>query len=285
LHLAENFGAPTRIATLALAKFQFFLSVTDLFSDNIIAQRSWPPLSISSNIHWIEHFCVEHGRRVVLTSAECATIRQKSTAPAPHDLDAWGRKGSGERGQSSWITLLQTWLKASCQNECESCSHPGVSDRTGSTFHLVSIPLKGARANLGALIDHLHLGMIPITWRLRMTFTKPSINASDSIHLKYVDTSVSVGNGAPGYSYGDIIIKPHSYIDQSNSADSTNSNTVSDDPHHVKASIEANTQAWQSNYATVDQSAYIMAGIGGNGGSDNMVFDSGNVNLDPQVHV
>jgi hypothetical protein len=44
LQIAHNFGAPTRIATLALTKFQFFLSVTDLFSGNIIAQRSWPPL-------------------------------------------------------------------------------------------------------------------------------------------------------------------------------------------------------------------------------------------------
>ena len=114
-----------------------------------------------------------------------------------------------------------------------------------------------------------------------MTFTKPSINASDSIHLKHVDTSVSVGNGAPGYSYGDIIYKPHSHIDQSNSAGSTN--TV--DGHKVHSSIDADTHAHQSNTATVDQSAYIMAGIGGNGGSDNMVFDSGNVSLDPQVNV
>ena len=40
LQIAHNFGAPTRIATLALTKFQFFLSVTDLFSGNIIAQWS-----------------------------------------------------------------------------------------------------------------------------------------------------------------------------------------------------------------------------------------------------
>ena len=45
LHIAHNFGAPTRITTLALTKCQFFLSVTDLFSGNIIAQRSWPPLT------------------------------------------------------------------------------------------------------------------------------------------------------------------------------------------------------------------------------------------------
>jgi hypothetical protein len=45
LHVAKNLGAPTWITTLALSKFQFsFFSVTGLFSANIIAQRSWPPL-------------------------------------------------------------------------------------------------------------------------------------------------------------------------------------------------------------------------------------------------
>lgn len=116
-----------------------------------------------------------------------------------------------------------------------------------------------------------------------MTFTKPSISASDSIHFKSIDTSVSVGNGGDGYSFGNIINKPYSNIDQSNSAGSTN--TV--DGHKVHSSIDADTHAHQSNTATVDQSAYIMAGIGGNGGNDNMVLDSGNVEvqLDSHIHV
>jgi hypothetical protein len=51
LHLAENFGAPTRIAALALTKFQFFLSVTDLFSGNIIAQLTVAPSLTSRRRH------------------------------------------------------------------------------------------------------------------------------------------------------------------------------------------------------------------------------------------
>jgi hypothetical protein len=113
-----------------------------------------------------------------------------------------------------------------------------------------------------------------------------TIHINDSIHIPSLSSSISVGNGAPGTFNGTIYNNPHSYIDQNNSVTgSTNTNTVSDDPHHVKASIEANTHAWQSNTATVDQQAYTMAGLGGNGGNDNMVLDSGNVTVDPTNHV
>jgi hypothetical protein len=109
-----------------------------------------------------------------------------------------------------------------------------------------------------------------------------TINVTDTIHIHSLNTGSTVGNGGDGYSYGNIINKPYSYLDQSNTAGSTN--TV-DDGHHVD--IDANTHAHQSNSATVDQSAYIMAGIGGNGGNGNMILDSGNLNfnLDPHIHV
>ena len=112
------------------------------------------------------------------------------------------------------------------------------------------------------------------------------IYANDSIHIPSFHVSTNVGTGGNGYSDGPIINKTISNIDQSNSAGSTNTNTV-DDPHHVQQSIEANTHAWQSNTATVDQQANVMAGIGGAGGSGNMVADDGNVQFDlgSTIHV
>jgi hypothetical protein len=50
LHLPENFGAPTRIATSGPYEISIFFSFIDLFSGNIIAQRSWPPLSLTQRI-------------------------------------------------------------------------------------------------------------------------------------------------------------------------------------------------------------------------------------------
>ena len=109
------------------------------------------------------------------------------------------------------------------------------------------------------------------------------IYANDSIHIPSFHVSTNVGTGGNGYSDGPIINKTISDISQSNTAGSTN--TV--DGHKVHSSIDADTHAHQSNTATVDQSAYIMAGIGGNGGSNNMVLDSGNVEvqLDSHIHV
>jgi hypothetical protein len=108
-----------------------------------------------------------------------------------------------------------------------------------------------------------------------------TINVTDTIHVHSLNTGSTVGNGGDGYSMGKIINKPDSYLDQSNTAGSTN--TV-DPSHHVD--IDANTHAHQSNSATVDQSAYIMAGNGGNGGDYNMIIGSGNLdfNLDPHIH-
>jgi hypothetical protein len=110
-----------------------------------------------------------------------------------------------------------------------------------------------------------------------------TINVNDSIHIPSLSSNINVGNGGEGYFSGDLINKNVSYIDQSNTAGSTNS--ISVDPAHVHASIEANTHAWQSNSATVDQQANAMAGIGGAGGSGNVVMDSGNVTVDPTNHV
>jgi hypothetical protein len=42
LHLAENFGAPTRIAALAFTKFHFLLSVNRLFSGKILDRLQFP---------------------------------------------------------------------------------------------------------------------------------------------------------------------------------------------------------------------------------------------------
>jgi hypothetical protein len=75
LHVPKNLGAPTRITTLALTKFQFSsFSVTGLFSGNIITQRSWPPLSLKSARPAIET-CAKcrRGRRCTDKRPEFAT--------------------------------------------------------------------------------------------------------------------------------------------------------------------------------------------------------------------
>ena len=110
------------------------------------------------------------------------------------------------------------------------------------------------------------------------------IYANDSIHIPSFHVSTNVGTGGNGYSDGPIINKTISDISQSNTAGSTN--TV-DDPQKLHLSIDANTHADQSNSATVDQQANVMAGIGGAGGSDNIVADSGNVSFDlgSTIHV
>ena len=110
------------------------------------------------------------------------------------------------------------------------------------------------------------------------------IYANDSIHIPSFHVTTNVGTGGNGYSDGPIINKTISDISQSNTAGSTN--TV-DDPNKLHLSIDANTHADQSNYATVDQQANVMAGIGGAGGSGNMVVDSGDVSFDlgSQIHV
>ena len=110
-----------------------------------------------------------------------------------------------------------------------------------------------------------------------------TINVNDSIHIPNLYQSFSAGKGGNGVSKGDIINKAYADIDQSNQAGSTNTNTV-DDPHHVQQSIEANTHAWQSNSATVDQQSNVMAGIGGAGGTG-LIFGSGNVSVDPTDHI
>ena len=109
-----------------------------------------------------------------------------------------------------------------------------------------------------------------------------TINVNDSIHIPNLYQSFSAGNGGNGISKGDIINKAYADIDQSNHAGSTNS--ISVDPAHVQASIEANTHADQSNTATVNQSQTAMAGIGGAGGTG-MIMGSGDVTVDPTSHV
>ena len=110
-----------------------------------------------------------------------------------------------------------------------------------------------------------------------------TITATDSIHFHSISTGSNVGNGGNGYFDGYISNNPVFTATQSNSAGSTN--TV--DGHKVHSSIDADTHAHQSNTATVNQDAYIMAGIGGNGGNDNMVLNSGNVEvqLDSHLHI
>ena len=111
-----------------------------------------------------------------------------------------------------------------------------------------------------------------------------TINVNDSIHIPNLYQSFSAGNGGNGISKGDIINKAYADIDQSNSAGSTNTNSISVDPPHVQQSIEANTHADQSNWATVNQSQTAMAGIGGAGGTG-LIFGSGNVSVDPTDHI
>ena len=112
-----------------------------------------------------------------------------------------------------------------------------------------------------------------------MTIT---INANDSIHIPSLNTGSTVGNGGDGYSYGNIVSKPVFNFNPTNTATGSTNDV---DSHKVHSSIDANTIAHQSNHVSNDQSQTVMTGNGGNGGSDNILMDSGNVSFDLGSHI
>jgi hypothetical protein len=109
------------------------------------------------------------------------------------------------------------------------------------------------------------------------------INITDTIHIHSLNTGNTVGNGGNGYYHGDITNTPNITFNPSNTV--TGSSNTLDDPHHVH--VDANVHADQTNsLSDINQSQYVMIGLGGNGGSNNVVM-SGNLDFDlnPHIHV
>lgn len=147
-----------------------------------------------------------------------------------------------------------------------------------------------------------------------MTIAKPSINLSDSIHFKAIDTGGnSAGNGGDGVFKGYVLNAPTLSFDPSNSATGASVSVTTGDSVHQKASwdagtatatahkgsasawansngdqssssghdtstVHANTTATQTNYLTADLHQEVMAGIGGSGGDGNVAI-GGNVDF------
>jgi hypothetical protein len=141
-----------------------------------------------------------------------------------------------------------------------------------------------------------------------MAKAKGSINASDAIEIKSIDTGhQKVGNGGDGSSSGDISNKPTINFDPYNKADGAdvhvntgddvyqkaywdaggangnaewfakaNGGTATSDGDqksysgHDTSKVDANTTAYQTNFLLADQSQSVAAGIAGDGGSDNV---------------
>jgi hypothetical protein len=154
-----------------------------------------------------------------------------------------------------------------------------------------------------------------------MTFSKPSINVSDSIHFKSIDTGGnSAGNGGDGSFKGYVVNQPVLSFDPTNTANGA-SVTVNTGDHvqqkaswdadanakaesyakahggsansngdqssmsgHDTSKVYANTTATQDNQLWVDQHQEVMAGIGGNGGNDNMAL-GGSVDIQPDISI
>jgi hypothetical protein len=151
-----------------------------------------------------------------------------------------------------------------------------------------------------------------------MTYSKPSI--SDSIHVKTIDTSASVGNGGEGTFKGEVVnqpvfnfqpsqtvsgadvtVKTGDHVDQKAYwdagtatadaqkwskayADANSNGDQSSKSGHDTSKVYANTTATQDNKLWVDQHQDVMAGIGGDGGNDNMAM-GGNVDIQPEISI
>jgi len=141
-----------------------------------------------------------------------------------------------------------------------------------------------------------------------MTYSKPSINVSDSIHFKAIDTGGnSAGNGGDGSFKGYVVNQPVLSFDPSNTANGASVSVNTGDHVQQKASweasvskahgghansngdqtsssghdsstVHANTMATQTNSLMADLHQEVMAGIGGNGGSGNAAL-GGNVDI------
>ena len=146
-----------------------------------------------------------------------------------------------------------------------------------------------------------------------MTKAKGLINVSDSIEFKSINTGgQSVGNGGDGSFSGKIINQPSISFDPSNKAigssvDVTNGDHVSQKASwdanggdataskfskayggdaksngdqssksgHDTSKVYADTTAHQTNYLKADMHQEVVAGIGGDGGSDNLALGGG----------
>ena len=153
-----------------------------------------------------------------------------------------------------------------------------------------------------------------------MTIPKPSIHISDSIHVKSIDASASAGNGGDGTFKGsidnqpvlnfqpsqsvygaDVSVKTGDHVDQKAYWDAgkasaeaekggkayANANSNGDQSSksgHDTSKVYANTTATQDNKLWVDQHQDVMAGIGGDGGNDNMAM-GGNVDIQPEISI
>lgn len=147
-----------------------------------------------------------------------------------------------------------------------------------------------------------------------MSIAKPSIDVSDSIHFKAIDTGSSVGNGAEGSFSGTIVNQPVLSFDPTNTANGSSVTVNTGDHVHQTASwdadananarwfstanggtansnghqssdsgfdtstVHANTTATQTISLMLDMHQEAMAGIGGNGGNGNVVV-GGNVDI------
>jgi len=141
-----------------------------------------------------------------------------------------------------------------------------------------------------------------------MTYSKPSIHVSDSIHFKSIDTGGnSAGNGGDGSFKGYVANAPVLSFDPSNTANGATVTVNTGDHVHQKASwdasiskahgghassngdqssssgydtstVHANTTATQTNSLMADMHQEVMAGIGGNGGNGNAAL-GGNVDI------
>jgi hypothetical protein len=149
----------------------------------------------------------------------------------------------------------------------------------------------------------------------RMNIPKPSINISDSIHLKSIDTGGnSAGDGGNGVFKGSVVNAPSLSFDPSNSASGASVSVNTGDHVQQKASwdadanakaewfakahsgsansngdqssesgydtskVHANTTATQTNSVEADLHQEVMAGIGGSGGDGNAAL-GGNVDI------
>jgi hypothetical protein len=148
-----------------------------------------------------------------------------------------------------------------------------------------------------------------------MTISKPSINVSDSIHFKTIDTGGnSAGNGGDGSFKGYVVNQPVLSFDPSNTANgssvtvhtgdhvqqkaswdasanakadwfakahggnATSNGDQSSNSGHDTSTVHANTTATQTNSLMADLHQEVMAGIGGNGGNGNAAL-GGNVDI------
>ena len=155
----------------------------------------------------------------------------------------------------------------------------------------------------------------------RMKIAKPSIHVSDSIEFKSISTGGnSAGNGGEGSFKGYVVNTPTLNFDPSNTANGAsvhvstgdhvdqkaywdagkasaeaekwskayaNANSSGDQSSksgHDTSKVYANTTATQDNSLWVDQHQDVMAGIGGSGGSGNMLL-GGNVDIQPETSI